>query len=201
MTIQQLLAYVIEHSASDLHLIPGYPPQVRIDGLLVPAAGEKVLGPQGAEQLTFGIMTEEQKQMFAVNKELDFSFSFGDNARYRVNAYYQKGVVAASFRVILSNVPPIDELGLPRICHDFAQLKQGFVLITGPTGQGKSTTIASILEEINKTREVHIVTIEDPVEFVYVPAKAMISQREVHNDTHSWMWHCGPYCAKIQMWC
>lgn len=186
MTIQQLLAYVIEHKASDLHLIPTYPPQVRIDGLLIPVAGEKVLGPQGAEQLLAGVMTEEQKQMFAVNKELDFSFAFGDNARYRVNAYYQKGVVAGSFRVILSNIPPIDDLGLPRICHEFAQLKQGFVLVTGPTGQGKSTTIASILEEINKSREVHIVTIEDPIEYVYSPAKAMISQREVHNDTHSW---------------
>jgi twitching motility protein PilT len=186
MTIQQLLSYVIEHSASDLHLIPGYTPQVRIDGVLVPVAGEKSLGPQGAETLLYGVMSEEQKQMFAVNKELDFSFSFGDNARYRVNAYFQKGVVAGSFRLILSNIPPIDDLGLPKICHDFAKLKQGFVLITGPTGQGKSTTIASILEEINKTREVHIVTIEDPIEFVYVPAKAMISQREVHNDTHSW---------------
>ncbi|OGD08882.1 type IV pili twitching motility protein PilT [Candidatus Amesbacteria bacterium RIFOXYB1_FULL_44_23] len=186
MTIQQLLAYVIERSASDLHIVPGYPPLVRMDGILVPVAGEKQLNGPAAEQLMYGVMSEDQKQMFNMNKELDFSFSYGDNARMRVNAYYQKGSVAGSFRVILANIPAIDMLGLPKICHDFAQLKQGFVLITGPTGQGKSTTLASILQEINQTRPVHIVTIEDPIEYIYTPAKAIISQREVHNDTHSW---------------
>ncbi len=186
MTIQQMLQYVVEHSASDLHLVPGHPPIVRIDGVLLPMAGQKTLGYPEVEQLLSGVMSPEQKQMFTVNKELDFSFSYGENARYRVNSYYQKGVMAASFRLILAKIPQIDDLGLPKICHDFSQLKQGFILVTGPTGQGKSTTIASILEEINQTRPVHIITIEDPIEYLYIPNKATISQREVHNDTHSW---------------
>jgi twitching motility protein PilT len=186
MTIQQMLQYVMDHGASDLHLVPGHAPTVRIDGVLLPVAGQKVLGYPEVEQLLSGVLSPEQKQMFTVNKELDFSFSFGENARYRVNAYYQKGVMAASFRLIMAQIPDIDSLGLPKICHEFSKLKQGFVLVTGPTGQGKSTTIASVLEEINQTRPVHIITIEDPVEYLYVPAKAIISQREVHNDTHSW---------------
>lgn len=186
MTIQQMLAYVLDHSASDLHLVPGYPPLVRIDGILLPIAGQKELTPTEVETLISGVMGAEQKQMLVVNKELDFSFSYGEDARLRVNAYYQKGVMAASFRLIPSKIPTIDELGLPKICHEFSALKQGFVLVTGPTGQGKSTTLASVLQEINETRPVHIVTIEDPIEYLYKPAKAMISQREVHNDTHSW---------------
>jgi twitching motility protein PilT len=181
-----MLQYVMDHGASDLHLVPGHAPTVRIDGVLLPVAGQKVLGYPEVEQLLSGVLSPEQKQMFTVNKELDFSFSFGENARYRVNAYYQKGVMAASFRLIMAQIPDIDSLGLPKICHEFSKLKQGFVLVTGPTGQGKSTTIASVLEEINQTRPVHIITIEDPVEYLYVPAKAIISQREVHNDTHSW---------------
>ncbi len=186
MTIQQLLQYVIDHNASDLHLVCGYAPQIRIDGVMIPVAGEKILVPQSVDALISGVISEEQKQMLLMNKEIDFSFSFGESARYRVNAYYQRGSLAASFRLILSNIPTIDFLGLPKICHDFCDLKQGFVLITGPTGQGKSTTIAAVLQQINLTRPVHIVTIEDPVEYVYTPAKAIVSQREVHNDTHSW---------------
>ena len=186
MTIQQMLSYVIEHTGSDLHLVPGHPPLIRIDGVLLPIAGTKVVGATEVEQLISGVMSAEQKQMLIVNKERDFSFSYGDNARYRVNAYFQKGVMAASFRLILSKIPTIDELGLPAICHEFSALKQGFVLVTGPTGQGKSTTLAAVLQEINLTRPVHIVTIEDPIEYIYAPQKAVISQREVHNDTHSW---------------
>lgn len=186
MTIQQMLQYVVEHNASDLHLVPGTPALVRIDGNLIPIAGEKILGDTDVGQLLTGVMAAEQKQTLEVNKELDFSFSYGDKARFRVNAYYQKGVEAASFRLIPSKIKGIDELGLPKICHDFAKLKQGFILVTGPTGQGKSTSLAAILDEINQSRAVHIVTIEDPIEYVYTPNKALISQREVHNDTHSW---------------
>jgi len=186
MTIQQMLQYVVENNASDLHLVPGTMPLVRIDGVLIPVAGEKMLGEAEVNQLLSGVVSAEQKQMFEVNKEMDFSFSFGDKARFRVNAYYQKGLVAASFRLIPSKIPEIDALSLPKICHDFVKLKQGFILVTGPTGQGKSTTLAAILDEINRTRPVHIISIEDPIEYVYTPAKALISQREVHNDTHSW---------------
>jgi len=186
MTIQQMLSYVIEHKGSDLHLVVGAKPSIRIDGELIAIPGEMELAENAAMTLLSGVMSSEQKQLFEVNRELDFSFSFGSGARFRANGYYQKGSVAASFRLISAEIPKIDDLGLPRICHQFTTLKQGFVLVTGPTGQGKSTTLAAILDEINFSRSVHIVTIEDPIEYVYKPKKALISQRELHNDTHSW---------------
>lgn len=186
MTIQQLLQYVVDHGASDLHLLAGVAPTVRVDGSLVAVAGEEVLTGQTIEQLIAGVVTTEQKEILTVNKELDFSFSLAGKARFRVNAYYQKGSQAASFRLIPVTLPTIDGLGLPAVCHQFAQLKQGFVLVTGPTGHGKSTTLAAMLEEINRLRPVHIVTIEDPIEYMYSSSKAIVSQREVHTDTHSW---------------
>ena len=185
-TIQQLLQYVIDNRASDLHLVVGAAPVIRIDGALVAVAGEAVLTPLSAEQLVSGVLSVEQKQVLTVNKELDFSFSMGDRGRFRVNAYFQKGTVAASLRLIPASIPTIDALGLPKICHQFATLKQGFILVTGPTGHGKSTTLAAVLDEINKTRPVHIVTIEDPIEYVYTSSRAVVSQREIRGDTHSW---------------
>lgn len=186
MNIQQLLQYVVDKNASDLHLIVGSPPIVRIDGTLLQVPGENVLVPESISQLLEPVVATDQRQMLDVNKELDFSFALAEKARFRVNAYFQKGSIAASFRLIPVRIPKIDELGLPAICHEFANLKQGFVLITGPTGQGKSTTLAAILDEINQNRRVHIVTIEDPIEYMYTSARAIVSQREVHNDTHSW---------------
>src|SRR3989344_2937284 len=186
MTIQQLLQYVVDKSASDLHLIVGSPPLVRIDGGLVNVPGEASLNGQAVEQLMGGVMAVDQKQVLLVNKELDFSFALGDKARFRVNTYFQKGSMASSFRLIPVVIPSVDSLLLPKICHELTTIKQGFVLVTGPTGQGKSTTLAAMLEEINQTRRVHIVTVEDPIEYVYTPASPIVSQREVHNDTHSW---------------
>jgi twitching motility protein PilT len=186
MTIQQLLGYVVQNKASDLHLMSGTPPMVRIDGILLPVAGEAALTSHQVEQMMNGVLTPDQLQVLNINKELDFSFSYGEHARFRVNSYYQKGTLAGSFRLIPMEIPTIESLGLPKIAHDFAKLKQGFVLVTGPTGQGKSTTLAAILEEINQTRPVHIVTIEDPIEYIYNSNKAVVSQREIHNDTHSW---------------
>ncbi|MEK7064312.1 MAG: type IV pilus twitching motility protein PilT [Patescibacteria group bacterium] len=186
MTIQQLLQYVIENKASDLHLVVGAQPMVRIDGALVAVAGEAVLTPVAAEQLISGALSVEQQQVLMVNRELDFSFAMADRGRFRVNAYFQKGTMAAAFRLVPAVIPGIDELGLPQICHQFATLKQGFVLVTGPTGHGKSTTLAAVLDEINKTRPVHIVTIEDPIEYVYTSSRAVVSQREIRGDTHSW---------------
>ena len=185
MTIQQLLQYVVTKRASDLHVVVGSPPMVRIDGDLKPMSGEPVISAADAGRYMAEVMTGEQKQLFEANKEIDFSFQM-EQARFRVNAYVQKGVPAGSFRLVPLNIPSMEELGLPKIVREFALLKQGFVLVTGPTGQGKSTTLASILQEINKTRPAHIVTIEDPIEYVYMPDKAIISQREMHNDTHSW---------------
>lgn len=186
MTIQQLLQYVIDNKASDLHVVVGAAPTIRLDGALVPVAGEAVVTALSAGQLINGVLTAEQKEVLAVNRELDFSFTLAEKARFRVNAYQQKGSLAAAFRLVPAVIPGIDELGLPKICHQFATLKQGFVLVTGPTGHGKSTTLAAILEEINRTRPVHIVTVEDPVEYVYSSNRAVVSQREIRQDTHSW---------------
>ncbi len=185
-TIQQLLQYVIDNKASDLHVVVGAPPTVRLDGVLMPVVAEEAVTALAAQQLINGVLSAEQKEVLTVNRELDFSFTLAEKARFRVNAYQQKGSVAAAFRLVPAVIPGIDQLGLPKICHQFAALKQGFILVTGPTGHGKSTTLAAILEEINKTRPVHIVTIEDPVEYVYSSTRALVSQREIRQDTHSW---------------
>ena len=186
MTIEDLLQIALKKKASDLHLITDSPPILRIDGGLVPVLGEPPLSDELVKELVFSILSNEQKELLTVNKELDFSISFGDQARFRVNAYTQKGTTAASLRLIPMVIKNIDELKLPLICHRFAELKQGFVLVTGPTGHGKSTTLASIISEINQKRNCHIVTIEDPVEFIFPHGKSIVSQRELHEDTHSW---------------
>jgi twitching motility protein PilT len=121
-----------------------------------------------------------------VNKEVDFSFQFGQYGRFRVNVYHQKGLMSAALRLIPTKIKTIEELKLPQICHEFAKMRQGLVLVTGPTGHGKSSTLAAIIEEINQQRAENILTIEDPIEFVYTPGKSIISQRELHADTHSW---------------
>jgi len=186
MTIKDYLAVVLRQNASDLHLVVGTRPTLRIDGLLLPFPDSQILTQQEAERLIFELLTEEQKELFLVNKEIDFSFALGDAARFRVNAYYQKGYMAAALRLIPMKIKGIEELNLPQVCHRFAELRQGFILVTGPTGHGKSTTIAAIINEINQSRPVHILTIEDPIEYVFPPGKAIVSQRELHLDTHSW---------------
>ena len=186
MDIHQLLQYVVDNKASDLHLLVDVTPTIRIDGILKPIPGEAVLTAKQLDDLITGVVTPEQKEMLLVNKELDFSFALQDRARFRVNAYYQRSNLAASFRSIPLTLPTVDGLRLPKICHQFATLRQGFVLVTGPTGHGKSSTLAAVIDEINRTRPVHIVTIEDPIEYVYPKARAIVSQREVRSDTHSW---------------
>lgn len=186
MDINQLLQLTIERKASDLHLIAGIAPYLRVEGVLYPVPNELILTPEFIEQAVRSVLTSEQAERFIVNKEMDFAHSYSDKARFRVNAYYQRGTPAVSFRLIPLIVPPIEQLGLPKIVHSLAQMRQGLALITGPTGHGKTTTLASILEEINQTRAEHIITIEDPVEFLLRPKKSIISQREMHKDTHSW---------------
>jgi len=142
------------------------------------------------EEMVFSLLNPNQKELLMTNKEIDFStvitLTDGKTIRFRSNAYYQKGGLAASFRLIPDKIKSIEDLGLPSILHEFSKMKSGFILLTGATGQGKSTTLASIIEEINMTRTVHIVTIEDPIEYVYPPQKAIISQREMNQDTNSW---------------
>jgi twitching motility protein PilT len=186
MGIKELLQYTANQKASDLHLIVGSPPYLRINGKLVAVPNEQRLTSEMIDKFAKDTVTADQYQRLTVNKELDFSLAFGDKVRFRVNAYTQKGTLAMSFRTIPLTIPKIDELGLPKIIHSFTNLRQGFILITGPTGHGKSTTLASILNEINTTRSEHIVTIEDPIEFVFKPKSSIITQREMGNDTHSW---------------
>ncbi|OGM81413.1 type IV pili twitching motility protein PilT [Candidatus Woesebacteria bacterium RIFOXYC1_FULL_41_14] len=186
METKQLLQTVFDSNASDLHLISGIPPMLRIDGVLVAVPGAGVLTPDVIGELLRQVLTNEQLERLNVNKELDFSLSFSDKGRFRVNAYTQKNTYAAAFRLIPLLIPPMETLGLPPILHSFTTLRQGLVLVTGPTGHGKSTTLATMLQEINKNRACHIVTIEDPVEFVFNPIKSIVSQREMRSDTHSW---------------
>jgi twitching motility protein PilT len=186
MDIKQYLQLTADKKASDLHLVTGVSPTLRIDGELIPIPNEPVLTANDITKILPEILSSEQLERLTINKELDFSLSFSETARFRVNAYTQKGSFAIAFRLIPLEIPTIDALRLPKILHSFTTLRQGFILITGPTGHGKSTTLASMLNEINSTRAEHIVTIEDPIEFVIKPLKSIISQREMGFDTHSW---------------
>lgn len=186
MDIKQYLQYIVDTKASDLHLITGIPPTLRLDGELAPIGNSGILTPDIITDLLKQILNSEQIERLTVNKEIDFSLPFSDKARFRVNAYTQKGSLAAAFRQIPLEIPKIENLDLPTILHSFSTLRQGLVLVTGPTGHGKSTTLAAMLNEINQTRATHIVTIEDPIEFVFKPIKSIISQREMRGDTHSW---------------
>jgi twitching motility protein PilT len=186
-SMEKLLKQAVERNASDLHINVGYPVTIRIDGELQ-SLGEQIISAKDAESLIYSILSDERKELLEVDKELDFAYSFegGDNERFRINAYYSKGNLSAAFRLIPQYIKTIEELQLPQLYHQFAQLKQGLILVTGPTGHGKSTTIAAILEDVNKTRFCHIVTIEDPIEYVFQGKKALIDQREMNSDTHSW---------------
>lgn len=186
MDLKIYLQNVIDSKASDLHLISGIPPTLRINGNLVPIPGSGVMLPEQINDLLKQVLTSDQIERLNKTKEIDFSLAFSEKGRFRVNAYTQKNSISAAFRLIPLDIPSIDDLGLPKILHSFAALRQGFVLVTGPTGHGKSTTLASILNEVNKTRNVHILTIEDPIEFMFRAEKSIVSQREMLNDTTSW---------------
>lgn len=186
MDVKYLLQQTIDLKASDLHLVVGVPPTLRMDGELKTLPDTGLLTSELIVEGLKQILSGEQLERLTVNKEIDFSLSFSDKARFRVNAYTQKGTYAAAFRRIPLEIPNFDSLKLPKIAHSFTNLRQGLVLVTGPTGHGKSTTLAAIIDEINKTRSSHIVTIEDPIEFVFKPIKSIISQREMRSDTHSW---------------
>lgn len=186
MGIKDLLQLTIDRNSSDLHIIAGIPPYLRIEGQLMAVPSEQPLTNEIIEKFAKDVLTTEQMEKFVVNKEIDFSLPFNNKARFRVNAYTQKRTYALAFRTIPLEIPEITTLGLPKILHTFSTLRQGFILVTGPTGHGKSTTIAAILNEINKTRSEHILTIEDPIEFVFKPIKSIISQREMGTDSHSW---------------
>lgn len=186
MNIQQLLELAIQRKASDLHLSVGYPPTIRIHGDLYPVPGEAVVTSEQVESLISPLLTEYQKNIFLKNLELDFSFDFASKSRFRVNIYRQKGFLSAALRLIPFEIPLFDELGLPLVVEKLTDLRQGFILVTGPTGHGKSTTLASFIQRINQQRGAHIITIEDPIEYVYPPGKSFIEQREMYRDTKAW---------------
>lgn len=191
MTIQELLGTAIKYNASDLHLLVGVTPMYRIDSFLTPLVRYPVLTSQDITEMVYSLLTPEQKELLVTNKELDFGMTFGEEkaeltGRFRVNAYFEKGTLAADFRFLPKQIKTIQELRLPKIVYNFTKMRQGLVLVAGPTGHGKSTTLAGIINEINMNYAYHILTIEDPIEYIYPTGKSIISQREVGIDTHSW---------------
>ena len=186
MTIQQLLDLTIIRNASDLHLLVGEPPVLRINGELLSVSGVDKLTNEEIERLILPLLLSNQKEILLRDWELDLGLDFESKARFRINIYKQKGSMAAAFRLIPKSIRTLTETGLPPIITKIAELKQGFILVTGPTGHGKSTTLAAFINQINLHRNAHIITIEDPVEFVYPQGKALISQRELNSDTKNW---------------
>ncbi len=183
--IEVLLEECIKKSASDLHIQVGLPPVLRISGALQPIPNTPILTEDMVEKLIFSTLDSMQREILSKDKEFDYSFSFGEIARFRVNAFNEKGNLAAAFRLIPTKMPTIEELGMPQIVSTFADFPRGLVLVTGPTGSGKSTTLAALINKINHEKAVHIVTIEDPIEFTHKSKRSVIVQREVHYDTFS----------------
>ncbi|MFZ6021849.1 MAG: type IV pilus twitching motility protein PilT [Patescibacteria group bacterium] len=182
---KKLLDIVVQKDASDLHLVVGYPPMIRVDGDLV-TVGSTILDPKMAKELVYSVLPDDKKEQLEVNREVDLAYQHEGAGRFRINAYWQRGYISGAFRLIPTRIRTIDELKLPPLFHKFADMEQGLVLVTGPTGHGKSTTLASVIHEINMKHPKHILTIEDPIEYVFPQQKALVSQRELGDDTHSW---------------
>ena len=180
-----MLEECVRRKASDLHLQYGLPPILRVDGALTPIPNMPVLTEDMLKNLIFATMDQDQQKIFLKDKEFDYSFGFGEIARFRVNAFHERGKMAAAFRLIPNHIVPINDLGMPAIVESFADFPRGLVLVTGPTGSGKSTTLAALIDKINRDKSVHIITIEDPIEFTHKSQRSVIVQREVHYDTFS----------------
>lgn len=181
--LDELLLTTARQNASDLHIGVGQRPTLRVDGALLPLQKEAVIIPEIAEGLVLAMLRPEQKERFLQRRELDFSYALEDKARFRVNVFFQKAYMAAALRLIPSKIRTVEELNLPPILHDFTKISQGFVLCVGPAGHGKSTTLAALIDEINHNRTDHIITIEDPIEYLFVQDRSIVSQREVGGDT------------------
>jgi twitching motility protein PilT len=184
VSLQQLLKVMIDKGASDMHITTGAPPLLRVDGSVLPLS-LPALGPIETKHLCYSILTEEQKIAFEKTNELDFSFGVKNLSRFRANLFVQRGAVAGAFRSIPFKIRTFDELGLPPVVAEFASKPRGLVLVTGPTGSGKSTTLASIIDKINAETRQHIITVEDPIEFLHGNKQCVVNQREVGADTSS----------------
>ena len=184
VSLKQLLEDMVQRNASDLHITAGVPPELRVDGSITPTEYE-VLTPEACATLAYSVLSDEQRKRFETTKELDFSFGVKGLSRYRANVYLQRGVVSMAIRQIPYEIMPMEKLGLPPVIKDFTNRHKGLVLVTGPTGSGKSTTLAAMLDKINSTRQAHIMTIEDPIEYIHHHKKCIVNQREVGADTGS----------------
>lgn len=182
--LKELLALAIYSNASDLHVSVGHPPTIRLAGRLQTASGIGILGPEDARGIITALMTEKQKEEFSQNKEIDFSYTFSDH-RFRVNAFTQMGNASCSLRLVPTKIKTIEELNLPSQLADLTDHSQGLILVTGPSSHGKSTTLAAMIDQINKNQFKRIITIEDPVEYIFQDDKSIIDQREVYHDTAS----------------
>ncbi len=183
-TLNQMLKTMVEQGGSDLHITTNSPPQVRVDGVLKPL-NLPPLTPSETKQIAYSILTDNQKHRLEEDLELDFSFGIKGLARFRANVFHQRGAIAAAFRQIPYEIRSFRELGLPAVVEKICEKPRGLVLVTGPTGSGKSTTLAAMLDKVNRERAEHIVTIEDPVEYLHSHKKCIVNQRELHADTHS----------------
>lgn len=185
LSLQDLLKTMIDLNGSDLHLTTGSPPRVRVHGALHPLKGYAVLTGVDTKQLCYSVLADTQKHKFEEENELDFSFGLKGLSRFRGNMFVQRGATAGVFRTIPFQIKSFQELGLPPILEDIAKKPRGLVLVTGPTGSGKSTTLASIIDKVNTDRAEHIITIEDPIEYLHSSKTALVNQREVGYDTHT----------------
>ena len=181
--LHEVLEIVLEYEASDLHLTHNLPPTVRIDGDLVPIEGYPPLEPEVLQRIVYGMLSQKQRETFEQNLELDLSYSLPGKARFRVNIYQQRGVFGAAFRLVPYAIKSLEDLGLPQVIEGYARLPRGLVVVTGPTGSGKSTTLAALVDVVNRERPVHIMTVEDPIEFLHAHKTAIVNQREVGADT------------------
>jgi twitching motility protein PilT len=181
----QLLMDVLQRRASDLHITAGTHPSIRVRGRLQPLEDYPVLNPADTREIIYGILTNDQRQRLETDWQIDLAYAIPGVARFRVNAYFQRSAIGAAFRLIPTQIVPIDDLGLPPVVHEFCKKPRGLVLVTGPTGSGKSTSLASMIDEINESREEHILTIEDPIEFLHSHKKCMVNQRELGSDATS----------------
>ena len=185
ITIDELLMVAKEHEASDVHISVGVPPKMRVNGALLDMNYPRLF-PEDTSAIIMPVLSEVQAEMLNKTGEIDFSYSIPKAGRYRVNAYKQRGTVSAAIRLVGTVIPKPNELGIPRSVVDLINKQRGLVLVTGPTGSGKSTTLASILDQINETKEKHIITLEDPIEYLHAHKKAMVNQREIGTDSHSY---------------